>query len=503
MDSVLARLQEMDPASGVHIRKGRPDLVEGGEPRFVSPEDSNGVERPAEYRWTAQVGDDGDTGRVGDGDFWEIRRTARCHGGRGGGRGRERTPASRSSATSKVDIVSHPAATTSLESIIRRIEARLILTVLLTTLIAGCDLPGSAPCEATGPNGQVVANTNFGAWPAELSWRELWRAGGLDEAEVLVRPADVAVSPDGSVAVADWGLAEVILFGPDGEWRGAVTTRGEGPGEVQAPVAVTWVDANTLLILDVSAFRMVTLDLASRSASVTPVDPAFLSPVFAAGQVRFVALQPDRTVWLEFPGPIVDGWEDRSFVRWSPDRPVNDTIMWSRARGFAGTTLAAWPRSLLGVGAETWVVSNPDGRYELEVFDRDGTSLVRFCHTADALPLSPAERGEGTDAEMPGGWQDTLRKLGEPPNPAIISRIVVDLDGRIWAQRDRPLPGAFGGHGAPGAMYDVFLQSGRFLGSIRLPDEQRLMEARGRRVWTLHTGALGESSIMALEIGGL
>ena len=387
-------------------------------------------------------------------------------------------------------------------SIIRRSEAGPILALLFAALIAGCDLPGSAPCEATGPNGQVVANTSVGVWPAELSWRELWRAGGLNEAEVLVRPAGVAVSPDGSVAIADWGLAEVILLGPDGEWQGTVTARGEGPGEVQAPVAVTWVDADTLLILDVSAFRMVTLDLASRSASVTPVDPAFLSPVFAAGQVRFVALQPDRTVWLEFPGPIQDGWEKRSFVRWSPDRPVNDTIMASRARGLAGGTLAAWPRSLLGVGAETRVVSNPDGRYELEVFDRDGTSLVRFCHTADALPLSPAERGEDTDAEMPDAWRNALRELDEPPNPAIISRIVVDLDGRIWAQRDRPLPGEFAGHGAAGALYDVFLPSGRFLGSIRLPDEQRLMEARGPRVWTIHTGTLGESSIVALEIEG-
>ena len=332
--------------------------------------------------------------------------------------------------------------------------------------------------------------------------REVWRAGGLNDAEALVRPAGVAVSPDGSVAIVDWGLAEVILLRPNGEWLGAVTSRGEGPGEVQAPVAVTWVDANTLLILDVSAFRMVTLDLASHSASVTPVDPAFMSPVFVAGQVRFVALQPDRTVWLEFPGPVEDGWEERSFVRWSPDKPVNDTVMWSRARGFAGATLAAWPRSLLGVGAETWVVSNPDGRYELEVFDRDGTSLVRFCHTGEALPLSPAERGEDTDAEMPDAWRDALRELDEPPNPAIISRIVVDLDGRIWAQRDRSLPGAFDGHGAPGAMYDVFLQSGRFLGSIRFPDDQRLLEARGRRVWTLHVGSFDEYSIVALEIEG-
>lgn len=385
---------------------------------------------------------------------------------------------------------------------IRPTGQKLTLALLLTAQLAGCDVPGSAPCEVAAADGPVVTNTNVGVWPADLSWREVWRAGGLNEAEVLVRPAGVAVSPDGSVAVADWGLAEVILLGPGGEWEGPVSARGEGPGEVQAPVAVTWADADILLILDVSAFRIVTLDLASGSPSVTLVDPAFLAPVFAAGQVRFVALQPDRTVWLEFPGPVADGWEERSFVRWSPDRPVNDTIMGSRARGFAGATLAAWPRSLLGVGPETWVVSNPDGRYELEVFDRDGTRLVRFCHAADALPLSPAERGEDPDAGMPDAWRDALRELAEPPNPAVISRIVVDLDGRIWVQRDRPLPGEFAGHGAAGAMYDVFLPSGRFLGSIRLPDEQRLMEARGRRAWTIHTGSLGESSIVALEIEG-
>ncbi len=242
----------------------------------------------------------------------------------------------------------------------------MALTSLLTALIVGCDSPRSASCDITDPNGQAVTNTSVGAWPTELSWREVWRAGGLSDAQALVRPADVAVSPDGSVAIVDWGLAEVIVLGPGGEWQGTVTERGEGPGEVRAPVAVAWADANTLLILEVSAFRIVTLDLSTRSASVTPVDPAFMSPVFAAGQVRFVALQPDRTVWLEFPGPTVDGWEERSFVRWSPDRPVNDRVLSSPARGFAGAKLAAWPRSLLGVGAETWVASSPDGRYELE-----------------------------------------------------------------------------------------------------------------------------------------
>ena len=385
------------------------------------------------------------------------------------------------------------------ESNIGRTQARLALTSLL---IAGCDLPESAPCEITDADGHVVTNTSVGAWPAELSWREVWRAGGLVDDEALVRPAGVAVSPDGSVAIADWGLGEVIVLGPDGEWQGPVTARGEGPGEVQAPVAVTWVDADTLLILDLGAFRVVTLDLGSRSANATPVDQAFLSPVYASGQVRFVALQPDGTVWLEYPGPVEDGWEERTFVRWSPDRPVNDTIMSSRARGFAGATLAAWPRALLGVGPETWVVSNPDGRYELEVFNRDRTSLVRFCHPGEAPPLSAAELGDDIDAGVPDAWRDALRDLGEPPNPAVISRIVVDLDGRIWVQRDRPLPGTFDGHGAPGALYDVFIQSGRFLGSIRLPDGQRLLEARGRRVWTLHTGSLGESSIVALEIVG-
>ena len=377
------------------------------------------------------------------------------------------------------------------------------VTLLLAAIIAACDRPASTACEVTDADGPAVRNTRVGEWPAELSWSEVWRVGGSDEAEELIFPADVAVSPDGSVAIADWGLAEVILLNPDGEWLGPVMIRGEGPGEVQAPAAVTWEDANTLLVLDFGAFRLTTLDLDSRSATVTAVDAAFLSPVFASGEVTFVALQPDHTVWLEFPGPIEDGWEERSFVRWSPADPVNDTVTQSGARVLERTILPAWPRSLVGVGAETWAVSHPDGRYELTVSDRDDTMRVRFCHPAEALPLSPAERGGEADERMPEAWQAALREIGEPPEPAIISRIFVDADGRIWVQRDRPAPGASGPHGAPGAMHDVFLSSGQFLGSIRLPEDHRLLEARGRRVWTLHTGSFDESSIVALDIEGL
>ncbi len=375
-------------------------------------------------------------------------------------------------------------------------------SLLLASVMAGCDSPGPAACEITDPSGQAVTNTSVGVWPADLSWREVWRAGGVDEAEQLALPAGVAVSPDGSVAIADWGLAEVIVLDPDGEWQGPVMTRGEGPGEVQAPAAVTWLDANTVLVLDFGTSRLTTLDLATRSASVTGVDGAFLLPVFASGEVTFVALQPDSAVWLESPGPIEEDWQERSFVRWSPGTAVHDTVARSRARVLSGSTLPAWPRSLLGVGAETWVVSDPDGRYELTVFDRDGETLVRFCHPGEALPLSPAERGEGTDERMPEAWRLALRELGEPREPAIISRIVVDADRRIWVQRDRTPPGANSMYGAPGAMYDVFLQSGHFLGSIRLPDDQRLVEASGSRVWTLHAGSLDESSIVALEIEG-
>ncbi len=377
---------------------------------------------------------------------------------------------------------------------------------LLAAVIAGCDRPGSTACEVTNPSGTAVANSGVGSWPTELSWREVWRVGGSEETEELIFPADVAVSPDGSVAIADWGLAEVVLLDPDGEWLGPVMTRGEGPGEVQAPAAVTWEDANTLLGLDFGTFRLTALDLASRSATVTAVDPAFLSPVFASGEVTFVALQPDHTVWLEFPGPIEDGWEERSFVRWSPDAAAHDTVTRSRVRMSSGVALSAWPRSLLGVGAETWVVSDPDGRYELEVFYRDGTSLVRFCHPGEPLPLSPAERGEEMDEEMPEAFRATLSEAladaGEPPLPATTSRIVVDADGRIWVQRDRPTPGTGNRHGVSGARHDVFLPSGRFLGSIRLPQDHRLLEARGPRVWALHTGSFGESSIVALEIEG-
>ncbi len=381
------------------------------------------------------------------------------------------------------------------------------LTLLLAVVIAGCDSLGSSACEITDLGGPVATNTSAAIWLAELSWREVWRVGGAGEGEALAVPADVAVGPDGSVAIADWGLAEVVVVDPAGEWRGAAMTRGEGPGEVRAPAAVTWVDANTLLVLDLGTNRLTLLDLVSRSSSVTAVDPALLMPVVMSGEVGYLSLQPDYTVWVESPGLVEGGWEERSFVRWSPDAAAHDTVARSRVSVPSGVALAAWPRSLLGVGAETWVVSDPDGRYELEVFDRDGTSLVRFCHPGEPLPLSPAERGDELDEELPDAWRSTLgaalAEAGEPRLPPVISRIVVGADGRIWVQRDRPAPGAGNRHGVSGAMHDVFLPSGRFLGSIRLPEDHRLLEARGRRVWTLHIGSLDESSIVALEIEGL
>ena len=222
--------------------------------------------------------------------------------------------------------------------------------MLLAAGVAGCDSGETVACEIGDARGETVANTGIGAWPAALSWREIWRAGGIDEIQQLALPADIAVGPDGSVAIADWGVGEVIVLEADGAWRGPVMTRGGCPGEVQAPAAVTWVDARTLLVLDFGAARLITLDLSSRSASTTQVDPAFLSPAFMAGEVAFVAIQPDRSVWLESPGAVEDGWAERFFVRWSPETAVHDTVGRSRARVLQSITLPAWPRPPMGGG---------------------------------------------------------------------------------------------------------------------------------------------------------
>lgn len=365
-------------------------------------------------------------------------------------------------------------------------------------------------CTIPAPQGPVVQNSGSGRWNGEVSFREVWRVGGLIEGQEFVQPAALAVSGTGQVAVADFGLAEVILIGTDGSWEGAVAVRGEGPGEVQAPVALTWTGEGRLLIVDIGLSRVVELDPVSMQATTTPIRPDLVAPVLRGGQVHLAAIQPDGTTWLELPGDDVStGWDRRTFVRSVPGDTLMEEIAHSAVR-VIGTgkyrylPIPGWPRTLLGVGRNGWVLSDSTGRYELLFVAADGRVAAHVCHPAKGPISSPTERGVASepDDRLPDDLLAALEEAPAPSRPAVLSRIVVDEDDRVWAQRQHPRPEAAldRTYGVAGAMHDLFDRSGHFLGSIRIPGGHRLQTARGNRIWTFEVGGLGAFSVVKLEM---
>jgi hypothetical protein len=122
-----------------------------------------------------------------------------------------------------------------------RLRAPLALTALL--LLAGCgtgDGPGSVVRDSAGVT--IVEND-----PARPAWgADGWRIAGTPLLTVGGEDAPVGYAtlrgithtqllPSGELVVADGEGPQIVVFGPDGEFRRAVGRSGDGPGEFRSP----------------------------------------------------------------------------------------------------------------------------------------------------------------------------------------------------------------------------------------------------------------------------
>jgi len=119
-------------------------------------------------------------------------------------------------------------------------------------------------------------------------------------------PRGVSVAPDGTIAVSDTGRKRIVLISvKDGEPRvETIGTGGDGPGELNEPVGLVWLDNERLLVCDTGNRRLQVLDRGGLPLEVVPLPEAW-TDFYSRPQVvelstgRWLLTDvPARSLWL-------------------------------------------------------------------------------------------------------------------------------------------------------------------------------------------------------------
>ncbi len=370
-------------------------------------------------------------------------------------------------------------------------------------LAAGCGQSGSkaASCDPLvgGVTIRTFAEAELDAGP-RWTLRELWRAGGLDDDTGLTVPTSGRVGPAGILAIPDFMAATVWLLGPDGRWLDPLARRGEGPGELLYPLAAAWSADGRLLVLDAGQARVEAFDREAGTTETLRIPPALMAPVFESGAVGWFGLAGTGEGFVELPPADAGGGE--SVLRFARAAPGDEARRVAWESRFPAAQVPAtieqvptsWPRPLLAVGPDRWALAPTSDRYEVLVRDMADRPQYQLC-VAGARSF-----GEGLPPveELPDEVLEALGRMPPAEQPARLSRLVLDTDGRLWVQRELGVSGApwDAVFGVAGANFDAFSAEGAYLGRLRLPDDLRFQDARGDTVWTFRVGAFGEVGVV-------
>lgn len=395
---------------------------------------------------------------------------------------------------------------------------------------------GEADTGFTGRDSAAVRVVENRA-PTHMLATEKVLSVGVVSGEENLQFADVRavrVAPDGGFWVAD-SNEQIRRYGPEGEYRGGVGGRGEGPGESRFWFGMIPVDGGVLAsgsrnldLFDSGGALVATRPRRTGGRSVTPLAPAdgrwlMVSSGFAgdAGELRgFVRFR--LTVGLgSIPG------EDFDSIAAFPGR----ALFMRGAEGGSASFFMGNPVLIAGSGGG-FHYSDPV-EYRVETYGPDGELTRILQRTDSAVAIDPAWGDEIREAvrrrmlESGGGapTEENVERIAGPAFPLddlpdhvpFIESLFAD-GGRLWVRRaDRHpdpalravahaygwVPYAWPEEWRTPSRFDLFDEDGRYEGSVELPHLFTPMDVRDDRIYGVERDALDVEYVAAYRVTGL
>jgi hypothetical protein len=372
-------------------------------------------------------------------------------------------------------------------------------------------------------------------------------------AYALGNVAAVAAFPDGSFFVYDRPEATIRRYDAAGRYVAVVARKGSGPGEILDLGGMKTVGDSLLAVWDRANSRVSIYDRTGKWLRGFVTNHGGLTlggDVFATDAAGYVALRVARpargAVTVSAPSPVggremvsspsapgtiqVEHWMRYSSAGRLIDSIRTTTTVPLRRAITAGRLVNFSDRSVTALLRGAAVITGWPDPYRLTVRRPGGGSTV-IERSFRPIPLAGEERDEWAALHAAltpkpsglgssDGWRTPEESVGMAAVPLQLpdtkpgfADLQVDPLDRIWVeiytattkhrlppQRPGDSPMRISWFADP--VYEVFDQSGRFLGRIALPPETSLLAVQRNRIWLRTEGPAGEPVIAVYRIVG-
>jgi len=308
--------------------------------------------------------------------------------------------------------------------------------------------------------------------PVVVAAKELWRAGGESDEEIMFGViSQITSDTQGNVYLLDAQLNQVFIFSPNGEPIRSIGREGEGPGEFQRPSDLFLTADGNVAVMQRMPGRIVLLtpegDPLGNMSVPEPPDGGM--QLFAGGRLagEHVVLNANRFARRD------DGFDTITSL-FSVDRSGNLVSTYFEKRDSGNFANMVFDEKKMGLGALVWNVSR-DGRvftsdqfdgYRFQVWDPKGAPervvereyLSRKRSTEEMKRYAPVVRiQQGDRAQSP--------EVKASETDRDIQQFYPRENGEVWVLSSK---GAFSAPEGAIASFDVFDQAGRFTHQLTL-----------------------------------
>lgn len=340
---------------------------------------------------------------------------------------------------------------------------------------------------------------------AALDWTfepALELGGKETEAESFYRvaPGLADVDSAGNIYVLDGGAARVRVFDPTGQPVRSLGGQGGGPGEFRFALGFAVTPDGTVGVADMGKRALVRFGPGGEILPERPLPASYLGgDLHLAGD----ALMLPRMVADSAGTPleVLDRVTPADTVRIvarvrTPGGPIR---LESCGMGFTGMPPLFTP-TLRWSAAGAFVAVATTAEYEIRVI-RDGTLMRIVRRDIAPVPATPEaavrDLGEGMTVRTEGGvrrcsGEELVEKRGVAPVIPAIARVAIDPAGRLWVER-----GHVRGDPAP---IDIFDENGDYAGTLPPGSPFPILFVGPDRIGTVATDSLDVSRLVITDV---